>query len=71
MAYMSRIATNALLGGGVRVRVWIREQRKIKGKSKALISLCWQSWTSLSNGGKGVAKVSPDFGNNYYAKHNN
>ena len=44
---MSRIANNALLGGGVRVRVWIREQRKIKGRSKALLSLCWQSWTSL------------------------
>ena len=36
--YMSRFANNALLGGGV--RVWIREQRK------ALLSLCWQSWTS-------------------------
>ena len=45
--YMSRFANNALLGGGVRVRVWIREQRKIKRRSKALLSLCWQSWTSL------------------------
>ena len=27
--YMSWIANNALLGGGVRVRVGIREQRKI------------------------------------------
>ena len=45
--YMSRIANNALLGGGVRVRVWIREQRKIKRRSKVLLSLCWQSWTSL------------------------
>ena len=46
---MSRIANNALLGGGVGVRVWIREQRKIKikGRSKALVSLCWQSWTYL------------------------
>ena len=35
---MSRFANNALLGGGVRVRVWIREQRKIKRKSKALLS---------------------------------
>ena len=26
-AYMSRFANNVLLGGGVRVRVWIREQR--------------------------------------------
>ena len=42
---MSRVANNALLGGGV--RVWVREQRKIKGRSKALVSLCWQSWTSL------------------------
>ena len=48
--HMSRIANNALLGGGVRVRVrvWIREQRKIKRRSKAPLSLCWQSWTSLS-----------------------
>ena len=45
---MSRIANNALLGGGVRVRVWIREQRKIKTRSKVLLSLCWQSWTSLA-----------------------
>ena len=48
--YMSMIANNALLGGGVRVRVrvWIREQRKIKRRSKVLLSLCWQSWTSLA-----------------------
>ena len=46
--YMSRFANNALLGGEVRVRVWIREQRKIKRRSKALLSLCRQSWTSLS-----------------------
>jgi len=39
---------NALLGGGVRVGVWIREQRKIKRRSKALLSLWWQTWTSLS-----------------------
>ena len=45
--YMSRIANNALLGGGVRVRLWIRNQRKIKRRSKALLSLCWQSWTPL------------------------
>ena len=50
---MSRIANNALLGGGVRVRVWIREQRKIKGRSKTLLSLCWQSWTSLGGEGEG------------------
>ena len=30
-----------------RVRVWIREQRKIKRRSKALLSLRWQTWTSL------------------------
>ena len=30
------------LGGGVRVKVWIREQRKIKWRSKALLSLWWQ-----------------------------
>ena len=28
--HMSMFANNALLGGGVRVRVWIRDQRKIK-----------------------------------------
>ena len=28
--HMSMFANNALLGGEVRVRVWIREQRKIK-----------------------------------------
>ena len=47
MSYMSRFANNTLLGSGV--RVWIREQRKIKRRSKALLSLCWQSWTSLYN----------------------
>jgi len=64
---MSRFANNALLGGGV--RVWIREQkRKIKRRLKALLSLCWQSWTSLvlasSKEGKGkgsslLPKLSP------------
>ena len=38
-SYMSRFANNALLGVRVRVRVWIREQRKIKRRSKALLSL--------------------------------
>ena len=28
------------------VRVWIREQRKIESRSKALLSLWWQTWTS-------------------------
>ena len=37
--YMSRFANNALLGGGVRVRVGTREQRKNKRRSKALLSL--------------------------------
>jgi len=27
---MSMFANNALLGGGVRVRVWVREQRRSK-----------------------------------------
>ena len=36
---VSTFANSALLGGGVRVRVWIKEQRKIKRRSKALISL--------------------------------
>ena len=36
---MSMFANNALLGGGVRVRVWISEQRKIKRKSMAQQSL--------------------------------
>ena len=52
LLYMSRFANNALLGGGVRVRVWIREQRKIKRRSKALLSLCWQSWTSHTSSRK-------------------
>ena len=38
-SHMSMFANNALLGGGVRVRVWIREQRKITRRSKALLSL--------------------------------
>ena len=38
-SHMSMFANSALLGGGVRVRVWIREQRKIKRRSKALLSL--------------------------------
>ena len=33
-AHMSMFANNALLGGGVRVRVWIWEQRKIKRRWK-------------------------------------
>ena len=37
--HVSMFANNALLGGGVKVRVWIREQRKIKRRSKALLSL--------------------------------
>ena len=47
-ALMSMFANNALLGGGVRVRAWIREQRKIKRRSEALLCLWWQTWTSLS-----------------------
>ena len=38
MSHMSMFP-NALLGGGVRVRVWIREQRKIERRSKALLRL--------------------------------
>ena len=34
-------------GVRVRIRVWIREQRKIKRRSKALLCLWWQTWTSL------------------------
>ena len=39
----------ALLGGGVGVggRVWIREQGKIKRRSKALLNLWPQTWTPL------------------------
>ena len=55
----SMFANNALLGGGDRVRIWIREQRKIKRKSMALLSLWWQTWTSLlhqkGNGGKKIS----------------
>ena len=47
LSLMSMFANSALLGGGVRVRVWIREQRKIKRRSKALLCLWWQTWTSL------------------------
>ena len=36
--YISRLARNALLVGGVRDRVGIREQRKIKRRSKACIT---------------------------------
>ena len=38
-ALMSMFVNNALLGGGVRVRIWIREQKKIKRRSKVLLSL--------------------------------
>ena len=34
---MSMFANNTLLGGGVRVRVWIREGRNIKGTTKTLM----------------------------------
>ena len=37
--HMSMFANTALLGGGVRVRVWIILQRKIKRRSKALLRL--------------------------------
>ena len=36
---MSMLPNNALLRGGVRVRAWIREQRKIKRRSEALLCL--------------------------------
>ena len=51
------LANNALLESGVTVRVWIREQRKIKRRSKPLLSLWWQTWTSL-----------PFYHNYYYGK---
>ena len=38
VTYMSH-SRFALLGSGVRVQVGIREQRKIKGRSKALLTL--------------------------------
>ena len=44
---MSMFSNNALLWGGVRFRAWIREQRKIKRRSEALLCLWWQTWTSL------------------------
>ena len=37
-SYMSTFANNALLGGGVRVTVEIRDQRKIKGTAKLLVT---------------------------------
>ena len=42
----SHVSVFALIGGGVRVRVWISEERKIKRRSKALLSVWWQTWTS-------------------------
>ena len=36
-------ANNALLGGGIGVRVWIREERKIKRRPKALLNFWWQT----------------------------
>ena len=38
-SYMFMFANNVFFGGGVRVRVEIREQRKIKRRSKGLLSL--------------------------------
>ena len=35
IVFLSQYMSNALLGGGVRVRVWIRKQRKTKRRSKA------------------------------------
>ena len=52
----SRFANNALLGGGVR-------QRKIKRRSKALLSFSWQSWTSLSGRVGGVSGSESGRGN--------
>ena len=39
--HSTRLPNNVILGGGVRVRGEVREQRKIKKASKVLISL----WT--------------------------
>ena len=44
---MSMFANIGLLGSGIRLRFWIKEQGKIKRRSKALLSLCWQTWTSF------------------------
>jgi len=41
--YMSRFANNGLLGGGVRVRVGVRGQRKVKRSRH----YWWQFWTSV------------------------
>ena len=35
---MSMFANNPLLGGGVRVRVWIKDQKQIKGTTKPLMA---------------------------------
>ena len=44
---MSMFANIGLLGSGIRLRFWIKEQGKIKRRSKAPLSLCWQTWTSF------------------------
>ena len=56
ISHGSKLATPTLhnghvyQGGGVRVSVWTREQREIKERSKALLTLWWQTWTSLDSG---------------------
>ena len=47
---IARFANNALLGGGVRVRVGIREQRKIKRRSKAIRNPGHHSNTAAPSG---------------------
>ena len=44
---MFMFANNALLGGGVKVRVWIREQRKIKRRSKANLNITDVGWLQI------------------------
>ena len=37
--HLSMSANNTLLGGGVRVRIWIKEQKIIKGTTKLLMAV--------------------------------
>ena len=47
-------ANNALLGGGVKVRVWIREQRKINRRSKAILDISQSCWGLVSSPEEGL-----------------
>ena len=57
---MSRFANDALLGGGVRVRVGIREQRKkIKGTTKPLMAILDISQRAMKSKVRMIKSLSP------------